>query len=107
VRKDLVNDRLILDTGDYLGFASALLAGRYVNIEHSLQALRPSHGPVARLRSLIITLMWLGSFATFGGRYTYSVFAVGRKHAMTKSSVSDLEIWGHPSKSGRFDAVIL
>jgi hypothetical protein len=33
VTKDLVDDRLILNTGDYLGFASALLAGRYVNIE--------------------------------------------------------------------------
>ncbi|MEJ2612322.1 MAG: hypothetical protein P8179_20225 [Candidatus Thiodiazotropha sp.] len=31
--KDLIDDRLILNTGDYLGFASALLAGRYVNIE--------------------------------------------------------------------------
>jgi hypothetical protein len=31
VLKDLVDDRLILDTGDYLGFTSALLADRYVN----------------------------------------------------------------------------
>ena len=76
--KDLVDDRLILDTGDYLDFASALLADRDVNIEHTLQALRPSHGPVALLRSLTITLMRLGSFATFGRRHIYSVFAIGR-----------------------------
>jgi hypothetical protein len=73
--QDLVDDRLILDTGDYLGFASALLAGRYVNIEHTLQAPRPSHGPVALPRNLTITLMMLGTFATFGRRYIYSVFA--------------------------------
>jgi hypothetical protein len=98
VTKVLVDDRLILDTADYLGFASALLAGRDVNIEHSLQALRPSHGPVARLRSLIITLMWLGSFATFGGRYIYSVFAVGRKHTMKKSSGMILDSFSWPTK---------
>jgi hypothetical protein len=65
----LVNNRLILDTGDYLGFACALLADRDVNIEHTLQALP---------RSLTITLMMLGTFATFGRRHIYSVFAVGR-----------------------------
>jgi hypothetical protein len=78
----LVNNRLILDTGDYLGFACALLADRDVNIEHTLQALRPSHGPVALPRSLTITLMMLGTFATFGRRHIYPVFAVGRKHAI-------------------------
>jgi hypothetical protein len=29
--QDLVDDRLVLDTGDYLGFTSALLADRDVN----------------------------------------------------------------------------
>lgn len=42
--KDLVDDRLILDTGDYLGYASALRADRHIDVEHALQALRPGHG---------------------------------------------------------------
>jgi hypothetical protein len=46
VIKDLVDDRLILDTGDYLGIPSTLLADRYINIEHTYQALRPSHRAV-------------------------------------------------------------
>jgi hypothetical protein len=79
--KDLVDDRLILDTGDYLGFTSALLADRHVNVEHTLQALRPTYRLVPLLRSLIITLMRLGTFATFAGRYIDTVFAAGYEHA--------------------------
>jgi hypothetical protein len=67
-------------------------------IEHTLQALRPSHRLVPLLRSLIITLMRLGSFATFGGRYIDTVFAVGRKHAMTKSSGMILYSFSWPTK---------
>jgi hypothetical protein len=73
----LVDDRLIIDTGDYLGFTSALLADRYIKVEHTLQALRPGHRLVPLLRSLIITLMRLGTLATFAGRYIDTVFAVG------------------------------
>lgn len=62
--KDLFDDRLTLDTGDCLGFTSALLVDRYVNVKHTLQMLRPGHCLVALLRSLITTLMRLGTFAT-------------------------------------------
>jgi membrane protease YdiL (CAAX protease family) len=69
VVENLVDDRLILDAGNHFGFASALWTNRYIYIEHPLQALCPGHRLVPLLRSLIITLMWLGSFATFGGRH--------------------------------------
>ena len=36
-----IDDRLVLDTGDYPGFAPALRADRYIDIKHPLQALRP------------------------------------------------------------------
>jgi hypothetical protein len=74
--KDLVYDRLILDTGDYLGFTSALLADRYVNVAHTLQALRPGHRLVPLWWSLIISRMMLGTFAMFGGRHIDTAFAV-------------------------------
>jgi hypothetical protein len=54
--KDLVDDRLILDTGDYLGFTTALLTDRYVNVEHTLQALRPAHRlvPLLHVRGQVL-----------------------------------------------------
>jgi hypothetical protein len=33
--KDLVDDRLILDAGEHLGFTTTLLAGRDINVEYS------------------------------------------------------------------------
>ncbi|MEJ2396249.1 MAG: hypothetical protein P8Z77_16165, partial [Candidatus Thiodiazotropha sp.] len=42
--------------GDYLGFTSALLADRDINIEHTLQALCPGHRFVPLLRTLIVNI---------------------------------------------------
>jgi hypothetical protein len=40
--------------------------------------------------------MWLGSFASFGGRHLSPVFAVGRKYTMTKSSGMILDSFSWP-----------
>ena len=48
--QNLVDDLLILDTGNLFGVASTFRADGYVYVEHALQALRPGHGLVALVR---------------------------------------------------------
>ena len=88
--KDLVDDRLILDTGDYLGFASALWADRHIDIEYPFEALRPGHRLAALFWCLVILrLSWI-ALAPFGWRHINPVFAVGREYTMESSLCGDL-----------------
>ena len=85
--KDLVDDRLILDTGDYLGLTSALWADRHIDIEHPFEALRPGHRLAALFWCLVILrLSWI-ALAPFGWRYINPVFAVGREYTMESGQV--------------------
>ena len=52
--QNFVDNQLILDTGYHLGFSSALLADRHIDVEHSLQALRLGHGLVALIGCFVI-----------------------------------------------------
>jgi hypothetical protein len=56
----LFNNHWILDTGDHAGFATTLRASRYIDIVHTLQALRPGHGPVALFGCFVFAL-WMGA----------------------------------------------
>jgi len=77
--QNLVDDRLILDTGYHPGFASALLAERNVDVEHALQPLCPGHG-LAVVFWCFFFALWIGAaLAAFGRRHFYTVFAV--KHS--------------------------
>ena len=88
-----VNDLLIFDTavrriGDYPGFAPTLRAGRYIDVEHPLQALRPSHGLVTLLlRVLVFILMTGTALAALGGSHVETVFAVRCKHTVESCQV--------------------
>jgi hypothetical protein len=44
----LLDYRRIFDTGNYLDSAAAFTARFDVNIEHSLESLRPGHGRMTR-----------------------------------------------------------
>jgi hypothetical protein len=56
----LFNNHWILDTGDHAGFATTLRASRYIDIEHTLQALRPGQSLVALFGCFVFAL-WMGA----------------------------------------------
>ena len=80
--KDLVDDRLILDTGNHFGFASALRADRHIDVEHAFEALRPGHGLVTLFWCFVLfRLRWV-VLPTPGVRHFGAVFAVGCVYAV-------------------------
>ena len=87
----LVDDRLILNTGDHPGVTSARRAHRDIDVEHAFQALRPGHGLVALCGCFVFVFVSDATFAAFGWRHINTVFAVGGKYAMTNSSGMNLD----------------
>ncbi len=96
--QNLVDDRLILDAsvrriGNHLGFASALRADRYIDVEYSLQALRPGHGLMALFRRLVLIFMMLGTFTAFGRRHYDTVFAIGMVRHPDKYTMEACQVY--------------
>lgn len=87
VSQYLVDDRLILDAGDHLGFSAALWADRHIDIEYPFQAFRPSHGLVALFGCFVFLFLSGATFAAFSRRHIYPVFAVGGKYAMEPGQI--------------------
>jgi len=56
----LIDDHRILNAGDHLDGAAAGTAGLYVDIEHALEPLRPTHGRVTFPRRCL--LLFTGVF---------------------------------------------
>jgi len=78
------DDCRVLDAGDDLDGAAALLAGFDVDLEYPFKTLRPGHGGAA----LGGSFSFVGrAFAAPGGRHLRTVFAVGGKHAVEASEV--------------------
>lgn len=84
---DLVDDRMILDTGNHIGFASALRADRHIDAEHAFEALRPGHGLVTLFGCFVLfRLRWV-TLPTPGRRHFGAVFAVGCKYPIEPGQV--------------------
>jgi hypothetical protein len=64
--QNLVDDRLILDTGDYFSFAATLRTDRHVDVEHALQVLRSVHSLVVVFWCFFFAL-WRGSLPRLAG----------------------------------------
>lgn len=83
----LVDDLLILDAGDHLGFTTTLWAHRDIDIEYPFEALRPGHGLVTLFGCFVFVFLSGTAFAAFGPRHINPVFAVGGKYAMEPGQV--------------------
>ncbi len=85
--KDLVDDRLILDTGNHFGFTCALRANRHIDVEHAFEALCPGHGLVTLFWWFILfRLRWVAP-PTPDRRHFGAVFAVGGKYTVKPCQV--------------------
>lgn len=85
--ENLVNDSLVLDTGDRLGFTATLWAHRYVDIEHPFQALCPGHGLVALFGCSVYDFSTGAALSAFGRCHFNTVVAVGGKYAVEPCQV--------------------
>ncbi len=54
-----VDDYLIFDTRNHLGFASALWTDRHIDVENTFETLRPRHG--------LVLLLWCFFFVFIVG----------------------------------------
>ena len=77
--------------GDYPGFAPALRTDRYIDIEHTLQALHPGHGLMSLIGRLFVLGRIAASFPAFGGNDFRSMFTIGTVRRPGE----------HPVKSGQ------
>jgi len=87
VAQYLVDHHLILDTGNHLGLTSALRAGRHIDVENPLQALRPGHALAPLFGCLVFVFLAGAAFTTFSRRHLNTVFAVGYEHTMEPGQV--------------------
>jgi hypothetical protein len=83
VCKYLLDHYRIFDTGYHFDSATAFFADCNINVEHSLQALRPGHGGMLLYRrSLNAVYLAIDALASFRRRHQGTMLAVWCEHAM-------------------------
>ena len=85
--ENFVDDYLIFDTRNHLGFASALWTDRHIDVEHTFEALRPRHGLVALFRGFVFSFLVGSALTPFGRRHLDTVFAVRCEHTVESGEV--------------------
>jgi len=87
VIENFVDDYLIFDTRNHPCFTAALLADRHIDVERSLQALRPGHGLVPLLWCFFFIFLVGSALAPLGRCYIDSMFTIGCKNAVEPGQV--------------------
>ena len=94
VLENLFDDSRVFNTGNHFNGTATMLTGFNVDIEYSLQPLRPSHGSVSLYRRPCFTFR--GSFTTGCWRNLFSQSTIGREYAMEPGQVYSRP--GHQSR---------
>ena len=76
MRQDAFDYRRIFDAGNYLHLPATARAGFYLDLEHPIQSLRPTHRRVALYPGLLRTRRWPP--CTLRGPYLLTQMMVGR-----------------------------
>lgn len=85
----LIDDSLILDTGNHLDRSTASRASLYVNVKDSLESLCPGHRGVALSRGLFVgVFIAFGAFAAFGWCDQSTPAVIGGEQAVVPGEVN-------------------
>jgi len=90
VIEDLLDQHRVFDAGNDLDGAAAFTTGLDVDIEYTLQSLRPGHRCPALSGRLVRCFIGHSGFVALAsprGRYHCTVLAVRREHAMKASQI--------------------